>query len=117
MHHQGELYGLHPQNNMPKSLITTSLNLTACILTPNALTDYDAHQATGSTSCMPASHANATLQEAIHASAHARFISRVSGFCDWFVVPLLGTKGTAAYMHASCGFYALIGWMCPFDAG
>jgi hypothetical protein len=70
MHHQGELYGLHPQNDMPKSLITTSLSLTAGILTPNALTDYDAHQATGSTSCRPASHANATLQEAMHASAH-----------------------------------------------
>jgi hypothetical protein len=70
MHHQGELYGLHPQNNMPKSLITASLDLKAGILTLNALTDYDAHQATGSTSCMPASHANATLQEVMHAPAH-----------------------------------------------
>jgi hypothetical protein len=117
MHHKGELYSLHSQHNMPKSLITISSNLTACILTPRASTDYDAHQTTGSTSCRPASHANATLQEAMHVLAHRTLHFKSVGYCDWLGVPFLGTKGTAAYMHASCGFCALIGWLCPFNAG
>jgi hypothetical protein len=49
-------------------------------------------------------------------TSHASFLE-CTGFCDWFGVPFLGLKGIAAYVHASRGFYALIGWMSLFDAG